>query len=352
MSLTIIQVAFPFAPVGPDAVGGAEQVLTRLDEALTRMGHRCITVACEGSRTAGELIATPLPAGTIDDDARARTQAAHRRGLDLALRRGAGLVHMHGIDFHACLPPPGLPVLATLHLPPGWYPPGVLHPSRPRTWLNPVSATQHAACPPSPAILPPVGNGVPLEDLATRVTRRGHALVLGRICPEKNQHQALEAGTRAGVPVLLGGQVFPYAEHEAYWRAEVAPRLAGGHRFLGPLSLPRKRRWLAAARCLVSASLAPETSSLVAMEALACGTPVVAFPSGALPEIVEDGVTGFLVRDVAEMAAAIREAPRLDPEACREAARRRFSAERMVAHYLDLYRALIARAAAGDADAA
>jgi glycosyltransferase involved in cell wall biosynthesis len=78
------------------------------------------------------------------------------------------------------------------------------------------------------------------------------------------------------------------------------------------------------------------------MEALACGTPVVAFPSGALAEIVEHGVTGFLVRDEAEMAEAIRAAPRLDPEACRAAARRRFSAGAMVARYLDLYRSLLA----------
>jgi glycosyltransferase involved in cell wall biosynthesis len=178
---------------------------------------------------------------------------------------------------------------------------------------------------------------VPVERLDLRVTRRGYALALGRVCAEKNFAAALDAGTRAGVPVLLGGQVFPYADHERYWRDEVQPRLANGHRFLGPLPFARKRRLLAGARCLLSASLAPETSSLVAMEALACGTPVIAFPSGALAEIVEDGVTGFLVRDVAEMAAAMREVGRLHPDTCREAARRRFSEERMVGAYLALY---------------
>jgi glycosyltransferase involved in cell wall biosynthesis len=237
----------------------------------------------------------------------------------------------------------------TLHLPPGWYPPEIFRLARPETWLHPVSQAQHRACPPCPFLLAPILNGVPVDDLSSRVSRRGFALNLGRICPEKNQHQALEAGDMAGMPVLLGGQVFPYPAHEAYWREAVQTRLAHGpHRFLGPLGFVRKRRLLSAARCLLSTSLAPETSSLVAMEALACGTPVIAFPSGALPEIVEHGVTGFLVESPRDMALAMREADRLDPEACREAARRRFSATAMVARYLELY----ARLARGGAHVA
>ena len=216
---------------------------------------------------------------------------------------------MHGIDFHRYLPRSGVPVLATLHLPPDWYPPEVFRLARPDTWLHAVSASQHRACPPCPALLPPIGNGVAIGCAGPAAKRRRFALLLGRICPEKNQHAALEAGRRAGMPVLLGGQVFPYAAHETYWRDQVVPRLTPPHRFLGPLGFARKRRLLDAARCLVSASTAPETSSLVAMEALACGTPVVAFGSGALAEIVEHGVTGFLVRDTAQMAAAMRPWP-------------------------------------------
>jgi glycosyltransferase involved in cell wall biosynthesis len=345
MSFTIVQVAFPFAPVGPDAVGGAEQVLTTLEAGLTALGHRCITVARADSRSTGALVGTAAPDAARDDETWAEVHRRHRASLAEALRHGADLVHMHGIDFHAYLPPPGVPVLATLHLPPDWYPARVLRPTRPDTWLNPVSRSQAAACPVHAGMLPPVPNGVPVAALAAPVTRRDFALALGRVCPEKNLHAALEAGTRAGLPVLVGGELFPYPEHQRYWREEMAPRLGmpgTRHRFLGPVGFARKRRLLSAARCLVSASLAPETSSLVAMEALACGTPVVAFPSGALAEIVEHGVTGFLVRDVAAMAEAIRAAPSLDPEACRAAARRRFSAEAMVARYLDLYRRLIA----------
>ncbi|MBR0645389.1 glycosyltransferase [Plastoroseomonas hellenica] len=345
MSLTVLQVAYPFAPIGPDAVGGAEQVLSQLDRAVEASGGRSIVLAAAGSAAAGELLATPLPRGAIADKDRDTVHATYRASIARLLHsRRIDLVHMHGLDFDRYLPPPGPPTLVTLHLPTAWYPPAALRPQRPGTWLHPVSQAQGRTCPPSPALLPPIPNGVPVADLPTPVSRRGFALCLGRICPEKNQHAALQAGSLAGMTVLLGGQVFAYAEHERYWRQAVLPLLAHRpHRFLGPVGFARKRRLLNAARCLISASIAPETSSLVAMEALACGTPVVAFPSGALPEIVEHGVTGYLVQDVREMAEAIRMVHRIDPEACRAAARTRFSAATMAAAYLDLYARLVGR---------
>ena len=141
---------------------------------------------------------------------------------------------------------------------------------------------------------------------------------------------------------MVAGEVFPYEAHQRYFAEEVQPRLGGGRRFVGPLGFRRKRRFLNAARCLVQPSLAEETSSLVTMEALAAGTPVVAFPNGAVPDIIEHGRTGFLVGDVAEMADAIEAAGDLDREACRAAARERFSIDAMVDHYFATYADLAA----------
>jgi len=345
--LTVLSVAYPLAPVGPDAVGGAEQVLSAVDRALHAAGHRSIVVAQEGSTVAGALRPVPRPRGALDDAARAKAQADTARAVAEALRaERVDALHLHGIDFHAYLPPRGPPALVTLHLPASWYPAEALRPSRPATWLHGVSASQHAALLDARAepLLPPVPNGVPVEALgAARHARRPFALALGRVCPEKGQHLALEAARAAGVPLLIGGAVYPYEAHERYFAREVSPLLDRRRRFLGPVGFARKRRLLAAARCVLVPSTAPETSSLVAMEAAACGTPVVAFPSGALPEVVEHGRTGFLVPDAAAMAEAIgRVGALLDPEGIRRAARERFSEARMAGEYLALYRRLAA----------
>ena len=343
MRLTILNVAYPFAPVGPDTAGGAEQILGQLDAALARAGHRSLVVACEGSRVGGELVPVPRCAGIIDESTRRLAHERHREAIRRVLHQTTvDLVHLHGIDFPAYLPPPGVPALATLHLPASWYPAEIFAPARPDTWLNTVSRAQHATCPESAALLAPIENGVPVEALAGRHARRNFALVVGRICPEKGVHLAIEAAKRAEMPLLVAGEVFPYDAHRRYFDEQVLPRLDALRRFIGPVGFARKRRLMNAARCVLIPSVAPETSSLVAREAIACGTPVVAFPNGALPESVEEGRTGFLVDDVDAMAAAIGRARTLDPDGLRRVARARFSVERMSAQYLALYRRLAA----------
>jgi glycosyltransferase involved in cell wall biosynthesis len=348
VALTVLSVAYPFADVGPDAVGGAEQVLGMLDRALVDAGHRSVVVASAGSRVHGALIPTPVCEGAaISDEQRRHAWAGHRAAVEQVLgSRHVDVVHLHGVDFDCYLPAPGpVPKLVTLHLPPSWYPLHALRKARDDVYLHCVSASQQRDCPPGLNLLPPIENGVPVQALDCRVAKRGYAMALGRICPEKNPHDALQAGRLAGVPVLLAGQVFPYEVHQSYFQRAVVPLLDAWRRFIGPVGFARKRRLLAAARCLLLPSLAPETSSLVAMEALACGTPVVAYPSGALPDIVDHGATGFLVRSPREMAQAIRACDAIDPERCRVAARERFSADHTIRRYFDAYRRLAARPA-------
>ncbi|HVW84348.1 MAG TPA: glycosyltransferase [Bryobacteraceae bacterium] len=339
--LCVLNVAFPFAPVRPDTAGGAEQVLARIDEALVAAGHRSVVVAQEGSAVSGDLLTTPAFEGTIDDATREYAWTRQRIAIAQALAQyPVDVVHLHGCDFERYLPPPGPRVVAALHLPPSWYAKEIFHLSRPRTWLHCVSASQRKACPPSPLLLPEIENGAP-DFFASYVKPRSFCAALGRICPEKGFHLALDAAKMAGASMLLGGETFGYPEHQACFERQIAPRLDKRRRWIGRVGPRRKSRLLSAAQCLLVPSLAPETSSLVAMEALLCGTPVVAFPSGALAGIVEEGVTGYLVRDVAAMARAIPLTRRLSRTTCRRIARERFSLDRSTGQYLAMYRRLV-----------
>jgi len=341
VGLTILNVAYPFAPVGPDATGGAEQVLTHIDQALTAAGHRSLVIACEGSSTAGTLLPVPRTPGLLDDPAMAAARARHRQAIATAFERWPiDVVHLHGVDFHTYLPAPGVPVLATLHLPVEFYAPEALHSRRADTWLHCVSQSQHASCQPNPHLLATIENGVPERFLNSRHAKCGFALMLARMCPEKGVHLAIEAAKRAGISLLIAGEVYPYEAHQHYFRAEIEPRLDQRRRFIGPVGLARKGRLLAAARCLLAPSLVRETSCLAVREALASGTPAVAFARGALADTIEHGRTGFLVHDEVEMAQAIARIDEISPDVCRSTARARFSMERMIQQYIATYEAL------------
>ncbi len=341
-TLCVLSVAYPLATVSENSVGGAEQVLAMLDRALVAAGHRSLVIAAEGSIVQGSLIPLPAISATIDDHARERAQQATRGAIAATLAsEQIDLVHLHGVDFFEYLPEQQVPVLVTLHLPLAWYPADALSPTRPRTFLHCVSASQAASAARPLDFLEPIPNGVDSARYRLKTEKRNYALMLGRICPEKGVHLAIEASKRASIALLIGGQVYPYPAHEVYFRDEVAPRLDRCRRFLGPLDFARKAALLASASCLLIPSLAAETSSLVAMEALASGTPVIAFPAGALPEIVESGKTGYLVDDADEMSTAIQQANRISAAKCREQACVRFDQAVTIERYFAVYRQLV-----------
>lgn len=347
MPLTVLSIAFPFAPTGPAAVGGAERILSCLDEALVAAGEVSLVVACEGSRPAGRLFAVSLPdSGQLAERDRRACVRRCQAAIDRALASyDVDVIHMHGMDLDQYVLPAAIPVLMTLHLPIAWYRPAVWRSRRGAVRFCCVSKSQRRSCPPELRNCMVIENGVALPSSPTAVSKQDFALVMGRICPEKNAHAAMEAGTRAGVRVVLAGRAFPYREHQQYLREKIEPLLNNGnsgvqHVFLGAVTLREQQKLMAQARCLLHPTLAPETSSLVAMEALAAGTPVIAYPSGALPEIVEHQVTGFLVNDVEEMAEALHKVHTISRAACRRVAERRFNQQRMVQEYFELYESL------------
>jgi glycosyltransferase involved in cell wall biosynthesis len=291
------------------------------------------------------LVSVPRVSRADDARARAAAHATHRRTIEAAISRySVNLVHCHGVDFDAYLPSEAVNVLITLHLDPTSYAQSALVAKRRGTFFNCVSRNQHARCSKTPNLLAPIANGVDVDRLRPDAqTRRRHALLLARICPEKGIHLAIEAAKMADSDLVIAGEIFPYAHHERYFAEEVQPRLDLRRLFVGPVGFEAKRKLLQSARCLLVPSLVEETSSLAAMEALACGTPVITFRRGALPEIIESGVTGALVDSVEEMAAAIVTADSFQAATCVSAADQRFSAARMTGEYVRLYESLAER---------
>lgn len=334
----MLSVAYPLAPVAPETAGGAEQVLAQIDRELVQRGHRSIVVAASGSSVAGELVELRPRTGPFNDEVREEVWAELRAILKEVIHLyKPDLIHMHGLDFASYLPASEVPVLVTLHLPPAWYPEGSIA-AKDGVWFNCVSDSQHQHCPPVGNLLPPIPNGVDLRQYRPGSIQRNFLLALGRICREKGTDHALDAAHAAGVPLLVAGQIYPYPDHQRYFEAEVRPRLdRRSSRFMGSISGARKRRLLAGARAVLIPSLAPETSSLVAMEALASGTPVIAYDSGALSSLIRDGVTGYIVENRQQMSEAVGRVYKIDRKSCRTEAEERFDLQRTVDAYLSVY---------------
>jgi glycosyltransferase involved in cell wall biosynthesis len=345
MPLTVLSVAYPLAKVSPGTAGGAEQVLLTLDRGLVGRGHRSLVIAAAGSRCYGLPIPVTIPMGELHGAARQQARERFKRTIENAIAvHHPDVVHMHGIDFADYLPETDIPIMVTLHLPLCWYAGSALRNQHCNLTLVAVSHNQAATAPAGVPIHQTILNGIDLAEFSPSSRKSDYALVIGRICPEKAIHLAIDAAKLAALPIKIAGRVFEYPEHRAYFEKEIRPRLSSRIRFVGHTGGRRKARLLAGARCVLIASQAPETSSLVAMEAMASGTPVVAWRSGALSQIVAHGRTGWLVSSVEEMARAIERVDEIESQECRREAETKFSSERMVTRYLSLYQ----RAIVGD----
>lgn len=157
MRLVVLNVADPFSTVEPNAAGAAEKLLARLDSELVRKGHESIVMACEGSVVEGILLATPRPSGSPDDAARHAARQQYRFILQKFLEKWPiDLIHLHGADFQEYLPPPGVPVLATLHHGAKSCPPKLFDLERPQTFLTCTTGADNTSCPPCAYLLPEV----------------------------------------------------------------------------------------------------------------------------------------------------------------------------------------------------
>lgn len=344
----ILYVAYPLLQVYDESAGGAEQILWTLEREMARSGVHTTVAASAGSRVSGELFSTGQPCTQPDDYERRRVEHEDRivEFVHRCAHEGKAfdLIHDHSGSFWKRAAQVNVPVLATLHLPRSFYPAGSFDDVPANVSFNCVSDSQARSFADLDALAGVISNGIALDCFAAAsdVTQNGDRqglLWLGRICEEKAPHLALEIAERVGLPITLAGQVYPFSYHQQYFDREVAPRLhvMPNARFISAPSAELKRRLLRESQALLITSLAEETSSLVAMEAAASGTPVIAFPKGAHVEVVRDGVTGFLVEDPDQAVPALQNLSRINSETCIQHAQQNFSAIKMAEKYSQLY---------------
>jgi glycosyltransferase involved in cell wall biosynthesis len=189
-------------------------------------------------------------------------------------------------------------------------------------------------------------HGVDVESFPAGDGGGGYALFLGRMNPDKGVDTAIQVARAAGMPLKIAAKMAEPAEQE-YFRLEVQPLLDADVEFVGQVGGEDKMSLIAGATCLLNPLRWAEPFGMVMIEALACGTPVVARPLGSVPEIIDHGVTGFAGLTDAELVDGVRRAGALDREVCRAVARERFSTARMVADHVAFYRSVLARPGPG-----
>jgi glycosyltransferase involved in cell wall biosynthesis len=234
--------------------------------------------------------------------------------------------------------PPGLPVVTTNHGPFRARLRDIYHAMARDVAL--VAISHHQASTADVPIARVIHHGLDVDSLPLGDGAGGYACFLGRMSPSKGVREAAIVAREAGVPLRIAAKMNDKDERD-YFECAVSPLLGSDIEYLGELSTADKYKLLGDAIALLNPIQWPEPFGLVMIEALATGTPVVATPSGAAPEIVEDGVTGFLRDGVPELTACLRDVAGLEREACRRAAMTRFSTGRMVADHLDLYGQLL-----------
>ncbi len=338
--MKIAQIAPLIESVPPTMYGGTERVVSWLTEELVRRGHEVTLFASGDSRTSAELVAVTPRALRLDSRVR-ESLPYNIMMMDQVASRAAefDVLHFHIDFFHYTLfrRSPHR-VLTTLH---GRLDLPDLQPFyRTFSEMPVVSVSNHQRLP-----MPPVNwmgtvyHGLP-DILRLGAGTGGYLAFLGRIAPEKGPEKAIAIAKRAGVPLKMAAKV-DRVDRE-YFEVRIRPLL--DHpliEFIGEIGDARKQDFLGNAMALLFPIDWPEPFGLVMIEAMAVGTPVIAFPCGSVPEIIEPGLTGCIVKTVEEAAAALPEVLRLSRAAIRQNFERRFTVEMMASQYLAIYDRLV-----------
>ncbi|HEX2075905.1 MAG TPA: glycosyltransferase family 4 protein [Geodermatophilus sp.] len=331
-------IAPPWLPVPPPAYGGIEAQVHDLARGLTDAGHDVVLAAPPGSTCPVPRIGgvAPAPGVPMGDGATELAHVVHAYGA----LGDVDLVHDHTLAGPLYRHRPAeLPVVSTCH---GSFD-GTLGAAyramATDVFLVAISAAQASAAGDVP-FAAMIHHGLDVDAVPVGPGSGGYVCFLGRMSPDKGVREAILIARSAGMPLKIAARIRPGSEQQ-YFEECIRPLLGGEVEFLGEAGAAAKYELLGDAVALLNPIRWCEPFGLVMIESLAAGTPVVATPRGSAPEIVEDGVTGFL-RELAHLPDALLRVAELDRAACRAAAETRFSAERMVAEHLALYREVVA----------
>ena len=340
--MRIAQIAPPIESVPPTCYGGTERVVSYLTEELVRQGHRITLFASGDSLTSAELVPCTETALRLTPAVRDPIPY-YMLMLDQVRERADefDILHFHIDQFH-------FPIfrniahrtLTTLHGRQDLPDLQALYRGFGEMPLVSISNAQRRPCG-AANFMATVYHGIPTDLHVAKVDRReGYLAFLGRICPEKRVDHAIAIARAAGLPLKIAAKVDKVDEQ--YFREAIVPLLNGPDiEFVGEINEQAKTAFLGDASVLLFPIDWPEPFGLSLIEAMACGTPVVAFRRGSVPEVVDDGVTGRIVDSLEEAVAVLPEVLALDRRAVRRRFEERFSAERMARDYLKVYRSML-----------
>jgi glycosyltransferase involved in cell wall biosynthesis len=338
--MRIAQVAPLFERVPPVTYGGTERVVAYLTDALVELGHEVTLFASGDSRTRATLVSGAPRSLRLDTDCRdTMAPQIHELGQVSRMAHRFDVIHFHTGFLHLPLARHlPVPSVTTMH---GRLDFGELAPMMDEFSDAPFVSISNDQRRPYPAQnwCATIYHGLPLQLQPFRATPEDYVAFVGRISPEKRLDRAIEIARRAGLELRVAAKID--AADVEYFEREIKHLMNQPHvRFLGEVGEDEKAALLGGARALLFPIDWPEPFGMVVIEALSCGTPVLAWPHGSVPELLEPGVTGWIVDSIDAAADALRQIDSVDRGACRAAFEKRFTDERMARDYVAVYKRL------------
>jgi glycosyltransferase involved in cell wall biosynthesis len=337
--MRIALIAPPFISVPPQRYGGTELFVGQLALGLKKLGHEPILYTNGESKAAVECRwIYPTDDWPIEGEIYAHLKDINHSGWAVAdARSRCDLIHLNNAPGLAQSRLVDLPIVYTIHHPAepalseyySWYPD-----------VNFVTISDFQLRTEKLPRMRRIHHGIDFQEYRLG-KREDYVAFIGRIAPMKAPHLAIAAAKRAGVKLKIAGEIQPV--YRQYFDSEIKPHIDGTNvEYVGEADLEAKNELLGNALAMLFPIQWDEPFGLVMIEAMACGTPVLAFPGGSVGEIVEDGVSGWVCSSVEEMAKRIESAAEFDPVEVRAYAERKFSVDRMVGEYVDLYTEILA----------